>query len=489
MSLFKKLAGETVIYGFGHVLGKVLNYVLIAFYLTRKLSENQAEYGIYIEMYFYVAILLIFLGLRMETTFFRFGNEEGQREKAFGLGTTTMLISGLIWLIVAWIFAEPMATILSYPDRAIYIKVLSGLLAVDLLIAMPLARMRLESKPGRFVSFQAGSVVLNILFVLFFLELCPRLGWTTWIHQEDILLDVFLANLWARVIILLLLGKDILGIQWNWDSELWKKMLIYAWPLVLVGLAGVINQSSYIILQKYFLTGDIQENLSSGGVYGAAAKIALLMSIFVTAYNFAAEPFFFNQTNREDAPYIYAQMARAFTWLAAFLFLIISLFTDVFQLIVGAEYREAMYVVPIILMGYVLLGLYYNIAVWYKVADHTKFGALISIFGVIVTFAVNLILLPQIGIVASAWASLLCYLTMLVLSWWWGKSRYPVPYEWGSIFLSLILAGLIVAGYINYFDNVGAHVSYLYRGIGIISFLTVMYFSEKKKWQEWVKYQ
>jgi O-antigen/teichoic acid export membrane protein len=488
MSIFKDLAGQTIVYGFGHVLGKVLNYVLIAFYLTRKLGENTAEYGIYNEMYFYVAILLILLGLRMETTFFRFGTEKDGRGKAFGLGSTTMLISGLSWLLIAIIFGDQIAAALSYPERGVYVKVLSALVAVDLLIAMPLAKMRLEGRPGRFVSFQVSSIVLNILLVLFFLEVCPRMGWEPFYHPHDILLDVFLANLYARVIILLLLGKDLLH-RFDWDPALWLKMLSYAWPLVLVGIAGVINQSSYIILQKYLLGGEVMENMGAGGIYAAAAKIALLMSIFVTAYNFAAEPFFFNQIKRDDAPYIYAQMARLFAWVAGLLFLVITIFMDLFQFIVDANYRSTMFVVPIILLGYVFLGLYYNVAVWYKVTDKTRFGAVISLVGVIVTFGLNAWLLPQVGVVASAWASMACYAIMLLLCWFLGRQHYPVPYAYRAILLAIGLAvGLF---YINMavVDHLDGIALYSVKVLLLLVFLSLGWWSEKKKITELLGYQ
>ena len=394
MSLFKQLAGETIVYGFSHILGKVLNYVLIAFYLTRKLAGEQAEYAIYNELYFYVAILIIVLGLRMETTFFRFGSDETGYHKAFSNGLATMTSVGLLWFIPAIIFAEPMASALSYPGKGIYIQVLSALVLVDLIIAMPMARYRLDQRPIKFAVLQTGSIILNIGLVLFFLELCPVLGWDMW-QEGDILLYVFLANLIARGALLLILIPDIRKLGWHFDRQVWTKMMWYAWPLVLVGLAGVTNQSSYIILQKYFLSDSLFENLTSGGTYAAAAKIALLMNLFVTAYNFAAEPFFFKQAKRHDATYIYAQMARAFSWVAAFIMLGLLLFLDVFQYIVDATYRETMYVVPIILLGYYFLGLYYNLAIWYKVTNKTIYGAVISLAGTTITLVVNLWLLPE----------------------------------------------------------------------------------------------
>ena len=230
------------------------------------------------------------------------------------------------------------------------------------------------------------------------------------------------------------------------------------------------------------------ENIGTGGIYAAAAKIALLMSIFVTAYNYAAEPFFFNQYDREDAPYIYAQMTRAFAWIGSLAFLVITLFLPQFQHIVDASYRGLMYVVPIMLLGFLFLGLYYNVAVWYKVSDHTRFGAVVSLIGVAITFAVNLILIPRLGVVASAWASLACYASMLIVCWWLGRSRYPIPYQWGRIVLPIVLAvGLYFISNTLIGDQAGL-LSWVLRLAFLLSFALVAYLFEQAKWKEWLRY-
>jgi O-antigen/teichoic acid export membrane protein len=488
MSLFKQLAGETVVYGFSHMLGKVLNYVLIAFYLTRKLSNQQAEYGIYNELYFYVALLLILFGLRMETTFFRFGSEQESYKKAFSNGLASMTGLALIWLVPAFIFSDQIAQLLSYPDKGIYIRILSALITTDLIIAMPMARFRLDRRPLRFALLQTGSIILNITLVLFFLEVCPAMGWSGLFHEGDLLVDVFLANLIARLVLLIILLPNVIKLGWHFDFLIWKKMLNYAWPLVLVGIAGVINQSSYIILQKYFLGGEMLDNLSTGGIYAAAAKIALLMSLFVTAYNFAAEPFFFGQARRADANYIYAEMARAFSWVASFILLGLLLFMDVFENIVDASYRETMYVVPIILVGYFFLGLYYNLAIWYKVTDRTYFGTIISGVGTILTLLINLILLPQIGILASAYAALACYLSMSVLCYLLGQKYLKVPYNVGRIMAGLVLALGLFFLYNQYFPEMSISLSWIVRLVILAIFILAVWLLEKEKIREWLTY-
>lgn len=488
MSLFKQLAGETIVYGFSHVLGKVLNYVLIAFYLTRKLSGQQAEFAIYKELYFYVAIILILLGMRMETTFFRFGSQGEGYKKAFSNGLATVIATSLLWFIPAFLFSDELAAVLSYPGRGVYVQILSALILVDLLIAMPMARFRLDQRPIRFAVLQTGSIILNILLVLFFLEVCPWMGWDH-LYHEDILVDVFLANLLGRAVLLLILLPDTFKLGWNFDPAIMKKMIFYAWPLVLVGLAGVINQSSYIILQKYWLGDGLSKNLSAGGVYAAAAQIALLMNLFVTAYNFAAEPFFFKQAKRSDANYIYAQMAQAFVWVAAFIMLGLLLFADVFAIIVDETYRDSMYVVPIILVGYFFLGLYYNLAIWYKVTDKTIYGTLIAGVGTLLTIAVNLILLPKVGVLASAYAAMACYIIMAVLCYLIGRRHLRIPYRIGRFLLVLGLVLLVNFIYQQFAASISwPTAQWAIRFVLLALFAGIFWLLERNNVKQWLSY-
>ena len=220
-------------------------------------------------------------------------------------------------------------------------------------------------------------------------------------------------------------------------------MLRYSLPLVIVGVAGVINQSVAVPLQKYLLGGTVTENLSEGGVYAAAAKIALLMNLFIVAFNYAAEPFFFNQYDREDSRQIYARVAKAFALAGSALGLVILLYLDVLQWLVGASFREGMHIVPILLLAYWFLGMYYNVAIWYKLKDRTMYGAWISLGGAVITLAVNISLLPVIGYEASAWASLACYGGMAIVGAAWGRRFFVVPYSFGKIAGYIVSAGLV----------------------------------------------
>jgi O-antigen/teichoic acid export membrane protein len=228
--------------------------------------------------------------------------------------------------------------------------------------------------------------------------------------------------------------------KWKYDKALTQKMLRYTLPLIVVGIAGVINQSGYIVLLKTILPGDLMENLSNGGVYAAATRIAILMSLFITAFNYAAEPFFFNQSKNKDAKQTYADVAKAFTVVGTTLFVGILMYLDLIQLILGRSFRTGMYVVPILLMAFFLLGLYYNFSIWYKLTDRTRYGAIISSIGALITVSLSFLLIPLIDMEGSAWATLACYAFMAVACYFIGKKYYPIPYDMGRIGTLVLLA-------------------------------------------------
>ncbi|MEL6926899.1 MAG: oligosaccharide flippase family protein, partial [Bacteroidota bacterium] len=274
---------------------------------------------------------------------------------------------------------------LEYPDNQNYVIYFAFIIGFDALAAIPFARLRLENRPLRFALIKLMGVIINISIVLFFLTLCPLLiekGYdaAATIYDDSRKLDyVFIANLVGSAVALLVLSPVLLKTKINFDKQLWKQMLRYAWPLVIVTVAGIINQFFAIILQKNLLGGSLDDNLATAGVYNAALKVAVLMTLFATAFNTAAEPFFFNQAKRSDSRLIYAQAAQAFTMAASIVLLGILLYLDVLQYLVGKNFREGLVLVPILLVANLCLGLYYNFSIWYKLTDKTIFGAYISV--------------------------------------------------------------------------------------------------------------
>lgn len=449
----RQLAGDTLIYGTGYILGKVLSYLLITVYLTWKFDGEQAQYGLYTDLYFYVALILVVLTMRMETTYFRYGSDPALRDKAYGQSVLMLVCTALIWIALILLFHAPMAEALQYPGYEKHLIVLGLILALDVLVAVPFAALRLANRPVRYAVLKLTGIIINIVAVLFFLELLPffadrNSAWAAaWYNHDDRLYYVFVANLIGSLTVFLAFLPGYLKMRWQWDGALALRMLKYTWPLIIVGIGGVINQSSYITFQKYILPHSLTENLSAGGVYAAATRIAILMSLFITAFNYAAEPFFFQHARATGARQMYADVARAFTIAASVLMLLILLYIDVIQLMIGASFREGLFVVPILLVAFLLLGLYYNFSIWYKLTDRTHYGALISGAGALITIVLNVVLIRKLEIVGSAWAALASYGFMAIACYLIGRKFFPVPYP--VVRIALIIFGALVVYWIS----------------------------------------
>ncbi len=446
MSLLRKLAGETAIYGFSYILSRVLYYVVFTSYLTRVVSPG--EFGIYRDLYLYVAVILVLLTFRMETTYFRYAKEDRPAVTAMSM-TFLTFFAGLFFLLVL-VFRNEVAIWMEYPNMTTHILMLGGVLFFDTMIAVPFANLRHQNRPIRFLVLKLGSIFLNIALVLFFVELLPWLAtkniWRAqWFHQEDIIFYVILSNLLSSAITFALLLPMMRHQPLRWDWGFLKKMLGYSWPLVIVGFAGVINLYSPIAFQKYLLPGDTITNLAHGGIYTAAASLAILLSLFTTAFNYAAEPFFFAHKDREDARPVYADVALAFTIIGSLMMLMILAYIDLFQLLLGKDFRQGLEVVPILLVSFLLLGIYYNVSVWYKLADKTIFGAWIAGIGTVITVGLSFVLIPAMGVIGSAWTALACYIFMVVTAYLLGQKYYPIPYKVGR------MAGWIAGAMILYF--------------------------------------
>ncbi len=460
MSLIKKLAGETVIYGLSNILSRLLNFVFLTFYLTR--IFEQQEYGIVSEFYVYIALLMVFFTFRMETTFFRFASKEKEGNKAFSTASIFILGLTLMFTSVLLLNAQAIANYLQYPEQVNYVFWFVFIVAADALAAIPFARLRLENKPLKFAAIKLLNVLVNIFFIFFFLEIAPRMLEAGWgavenIYDEnDKIKYVFIANFLASATVLLILLPSYFKQKLNFDIDLWKKMLWYALPLLVVGFAAIINQLINIPMMKAYLPGDLSENLKTIGVYSASYKLAILMSLFIQAFNYAAEPFFFREADRKDAKEIYAKVALAFNMVASLVFLGILFYIDLIKYFVGPNFRSALDVVPVLLLAFWFLGLYYNFSIWYKLKDKTNFGAYISVVGAAITIGLNLLLIPKIGYFGAAWSALACYGFMAFAGYLLGRKYYPIPYDIKRIILYILAAVFIywISTFVNiYFEG------------------------------------
>ena len=445
MSLIKKLAGETALYGLSSIVGRLLNMMLLVPLHTRLLKDT-SDYGAVTDLYATSAFLMVFFSYRMESAFFRFGTPVEDRDKTYSTGMLSLFGSTAVIAALLLFFAQPIADALHYPQHPEYVRWFALILAFDCLAELPFARLRLEQRPKRFVFIRLSNIAVNIVMNLFWLVFCP---WAAengidWVHAVwkpgQGVAYIFLSNLLASATALLLLSPQFRAIRVGFDKILWKKMLVYAGPLIIVGLAGIVDEMFSRAMLKYLLPGTPKENLGQVGIFGANYKLAALITLFTQAYRYAAEPFFFRHANDKDAMRTQAEVTKWFTIAGAAGMLGILLFLDVVKYFIGEKFHGGLPVVPILLVANLLLGVYYNFSVWYRLKDRTGLGAWISVGGAVITIVLNLLLIPSFGYYGAAWVTLACYTFMSWATWFTGRKHYPVPYQLGRMALYPVLA-------------------------------------------------
>ncbi|MEY4593624.1 MAG: hypothetical protein RIQ47_34 [Bacteroidota bacterium] len=482
MSIYKKLAGQTAIYGLSSILGRLLNYLLVPLY-TRVFETG--EYGVVTQFYAYAAFLNILFTYGLETAFFRFNQTENNRPQVYSTALLSLLLTSVVLFFGITIFAEPIAASFVAADQLdhrlpLYVIWFAGILACDAITAIPFARLRQQNKAIRFALIRLVNIVLNIGFNLFFLVGCPKWlaqnpdSWVASIYDPSYGVGyVFLSNLLASVVTLLLLLPELRPLTNGFDSALWKKMMRYSLPLMVAGFAGMINETfDRIMLPR--LVADPTTALDQLGIYGACYKLSIVMTLFVQTFRYASEPFFFSQAGKEDARMIYARVMDWFVLGCAFIFAAVMLFMDIFQLFIGEKFRVGLPVVPILLMANLCLGVYLNISIWYKLTGKTSWGAWFSVFGAVVTVLLNFILIPTLGYIGAAWATLICYALMMVVSYFVGQRFYKVPYDTSWFFLTVIVA-VVVWGSGNYLSGIGFPIGVEYAiNLALLSLFPVM---------------
>ncbi|MEL7222998.1 MAG: polysaccharide biosynthesis protein, partial [Bacteroidota bacterium] len=408
MSLLKQLAGETAIYGLSSIIGRVVSWGIMTPYLTRVFEKT--EYGIVSELYFYIAFALVIFTYRIETAYFRFASKANpvtqgnwSKDTVFSTASLALLGTTLFLTTIMLGLAPQIATVLAYPGRTDYVRIFTLIIAFDALAAIPFARLRMDNRPIRFAIVKLASIVVNVSMVFFFLEACPWLieqgvAWVEHIYNpEKRIAYIFWANLIASGITLLWLAPLYRNLVWRFASDLWQRMMKYSLPLVLAALAGVVNSLIGNPLLKWFGPGSWEENLALGGLYTAGAKLAVLMNLFIQAFNYAAEPFFFRQAAASDKKKIYAEVARAFALVGSLAFMGIMLYLDVIQYFLGKDFREGLGILPILLVANFFLGLYYNFSIAYKLSDQTQWAGYIALIGSVITLSLGIGLIPSLS--------------------------------------------------------------------------------------------
>lgn len=445
MNPLKKLASQTALYGISSILGRSLNYLLVPLYTSQFLPE---AFGVYTELYAYVGFLVVLLTYGMETTLFRFANQQPDNQRIYSTALVSLLVSSLVFAMVFTLAAGPIATAMKYPNNPEYIQWFAWILALDALSALPFAKLRLENNALRFATIRLVNIGINIglnLFFLYFAKPAYDAGGTGWLascyHPTIGIGYIFIANLVASAVTFVLLLPQYRQLANGFDTATWKRMLNYGLPLVIVGFAGIINETLDRALMKYLLPYDHDTNMHELGVYGANYKLAMLMTIFIQAYRYAAEPFFFSQANEQNSKPLFAKLLNYFALAGAFIFLLVTLFIDVFKWFIrNPEFHEGLNVVPVLLMANLFFGLYVSLSIWYKLSDKTGLGGWVALSAAGLTIALNVWWIPLYGYTGSAWATLVVYIYLALVSWMLGNKYYPVPYQMGRIAIYIVLA-------------------------------------------------
>lgn len=432
MNPLRQLASQTAIYGLSSIVGRLLNYLLVPLH-TRVF--NPGEFGVITEMYSYVAFLLIVLTYGFETAFFRFARNEEDSEKVYATASLSLTFSSLVFVGLCLVFSKPLANAIDYPLHPEYIVWFALILATDAITAIPFARLRLENKALQFALIRLLNIGINIGLNLYWLWLCPYLLKTgqmpTWLnatYHADIGVGyVFLANLFAGLVTVLVLLPGMIRRWGRPNYALWNKMMGYSLPLLVGGLAGITNEMFSRVSLKYQLPAEVA--MDELGIFGACYKVAILMTIFIQTFRFAAEPFFFARAKDKNAPELYAQVMHWFIIACSAIYLVVLLGMDWVQLFVGEEFRAGLSIVPILLMANLFLGAFYNLSIWFKLNDKTGLGAWMAIGGALLTIFLNALLIPRYGYVGASWVTFVVYGSMMVVSYALGQKHYPIPYN------------------------------------------------------------
>jgi O-antigen/teichoic acid export membrane protein len=476
----KKLAGQTMWYGLSSIVGRFINYLLTP--LLTVLGTSQ--YGEYTTVYAYITFFNIIFTYGMETAYFRFARDVDERS-VFNTASTSLLFTTVPLAAIMVLFKGPISALWSVPQHPEYVVLFAMIVAFDTLAVIPFSKLRFEQRPIKFVTLKIINILINVGFVLFFIHLCPWLlkngklpALLSWYNPNYGIGYAFVANAMASIFTLLLLYKELFSFRFTINKKLWKEMIIYSLPLIVVGFGGMINESIDRAMLPKLLDGTLEFRNSQNGIYGANYKLAILIVLFIQAFRMGAEPYFLKQSTDSDAPKTYARIMTLFVIICSFCFLGVALFLDIWKYFmrvdVRPEYAQGLVVIPILLMAKLLLGIYYNLSIWYKISNKTLIGAWITLGGTLITLGINFYFIPIYSYLACAWASLLCYLFMVICSYALGQKYYPIPYNIKKVLLYLLLMIGIYALHtlLGHF----IHNTYLNILWGVILFFVYSYF-------------
>ena len=450
MAGLKSLAKETAIYGVSSIVGRFLNYLLVPVY-TIALPASSGGYGVVTNIYAWVALILVLLTCGMETGFFRFANK-GQDDPMRVYSTTLLSVSigSLVFVALGLLFLEPIDGWLEYGEHPWYIGMMMIVVAMDAIQSIPFAYLRYKKRPIKFAALKLLFIFLNIALNLFYYVI---------LEGNDVGY-AFLFNLVCTSVVMVCMIPELRGFTYVLDKELLKRMLRYSLPLVILGVAGILNQVADKIIFPFVYPDEAEATIQLG-IYGAASKIAMIMAMFTQAFRFAYEPFVFGKSKEKDSREMYAQAMKFFIIFTLLAFLAVMFYLDILRHVIGRDYWDGLRVVPIVMAAEIFMGIYFNLSFWYKLIDETRWGAYFSLTGCIILILMNIFLVPKYGYIACAWAGFTGYGVAMLLSYFVGQKKYPIQYDLKAIGMYVLFAAVlyVAAEYVS-IDNIYLRMAY-----------------------------
>ncbi len=454
MSSIKKLAGQTMWYGASSIVARFLFYLLTPYFMGTLSVEKYGDMSI---MYAAIPFLNIIFTYGLETAFFRFATQEKYKKDVYSTSVISIIGTTIFLGALLILFSKTIAHWLRLDNYPEFITLSALIISFDTLTTLPFAKLRLDQRPRKYALIRIATIVFQIIITYFLLTVCPEIakknpdGLIGTFYNPDYGVGyIIIANLVASIFAWLLLFKEFFSIQWKFNFNTWKVMMIYSMPLIIAGLGGMINETFDRIMLSWLAPGATEKAAKEQvAIYAACYKLSILITLFIQAFRYGAEPFFFKESEGKDAPRVYARVMKFFVITISIMFLAVALYLEIwkyFFAITGTPkeklelYWTGLKVVPILLFANMFLGIYYNLSIWYKLTNKTMAGAWITIIGAVLTLLINFLFIPIFGYMASAWATFLCYGSMMVISYIWGQKEYPIPYAWKKLVAYMVIA-------------------------------------------------
>lgn len=479
-------------YGVSSIAARFISY-LLAPLLTYSSHVKTADFGKQSLLYSAIPVLSVLFTYGFETAYFRFSSKQENKNSIYSTAFFSILFTTVLFTILLWQFQGILGSITGFSDTPEIAQITIGIISIDALSIIPFAKLRQEERPIKYAFVRVSGIFIMILITWFFVNYCPSeieknpQSWVSSIFSMNTnpIIYVVFANLVQSILTLLLLSKEVLAVRFTFNISLWRDMMLYSLPLVIVGLGGVFNETFDRLMLKAWLPGSEEIRNTQVGIYSACYKLSLLISLFVQAFRMGAEPFFFKQSEGQNPQKIYARVMKFFVIVVTTMFLVVSLFLPVWSRMIGPEYRSGIKIVPVLLLANIFLGVYYNLSIWFKLSNRTIAGTYITLIGTAITLCINYFLIPRIGYMAGAWATFCCYGSMMVISYLWGQKVYPIPYVTKKMIAYLCIVVILFflhSGITWFFPNVmvslgvGAILLFVYTGFILLV--------EKKEFQK-----